>query len=72
MHDITEAGSVRASQWLQREHAEDTVSHLAGPGCLISQNLIKNTLNTSLCGQTSRRVPGFIRSKSDEARNRIH
>ena len=37
MHGITEAGSVRASQW-RREHAEDTVSHLAGPGFLIDQS----------------------------------
>ena len=29
---ISEAGSVRASQWLRREHAADMVSHLAGPG----------------------------------------
>ena len=52
MLGITETGSVRASQWLQREHAEDTVSHLAGPGCSISQNIIRNELNTSLHGQT--------------------
>ena len=52
MHGITEAGSVRASQWLRREHAEDTVSHLAGPGRLITQNMMRNALNTSLHGQT--------------------
>ena len=32
---ISEAGSVRASQWLRREHAADMVSHLTGSGCLI-------------------------------------
>ena len=33
---ISEAGSVRASQWLRREHAADMVSHLTGPGRLIN------------------------------------
>ena len=32
---ISEAGSVRACQWLRREHAAEMVSHLTGPGCLI-------------------------------------
>ena len=32
---ISEAGSVRASQCLRREHEADMVSHLTGPGCLI-------------------------------------
>ena len=32
---FSEAGSVRASQWLRREHAADMDSHLTGPGCLI-------------------------------------
>ena len=32
---ISEAGSVRVSQWLRREHAADMVNHLTGPGCLI-------------------------------------
>ena len=38
---------MRASQWLQREHAADVVSHLAGPGCLIeSKDHIRNALDT--------------------------
>ena len=52
MYGIAEAGSARASQWLRRAHAEDTVSYLAGPACLISQNIMRNALNTSLHGQT--------------------
>ena len=32
---ISEAGSVRASQWLRREHAADMVTHLTGPECLM-------------------------------------
>ena len=50
MHGMTEAGPVRASQWLRREHAEDTVSHLAGPGCLISnKNNEKRIQHVSSC-----------------------
>ena len=32
---ISEAGSVRACQWLTREHAAGMVNRRAGPGCLI-------------------------------------
>ena len=52
MQGITEAGSVRASQQLRREHAEDTVSCLAGSECSISQNIMRNALKTSLHGRT--------------------
>ena len=35
---ISEADSVRVSQWLRREHEADMVSQLTGPGCLIELN----------------------------------
>ena len=48
-----EAGSVRAFQWLRkRKHPADMISHLDGAGCLISQNIVRNALDTSLRGQT--------------------
>ena len=52
MHGPTEPDSVRPSQWVRRGYAADMVSHVAGPGGLISENIIRNARDTSLRGQT--------------------
>ena len=64
---ISEAGSVRVSQWLRREHAADMVSHVTGPGCLIELKYHKKRARrvSSPDERVSRRVVGFIQSKAD-------
>ena len=59
--------SVRASRWLRREHAAYMAIPLLALDAWFSQNLFEARLeDQSACGL------GFIRSKYDEARNRIH
>ena len=75
MHGVAEAGSVRASQWLRREHAAKYSHPLDGPGCLVEskhQEMHSKRLFLARQGGQSAWALGFIRSEYDEARNRIH
>ena len=68
---ISEAGSVRVSQWLQREHAADIVSHLTGPGCFIELKYNKKRTrqtkgSVGVCSDLS------YRNMMNEARTPIH
>ena len=72
---ISEAGSVRASQWLRKEHAADMVSHVTGPGCLIDLKYHRKRTQhvSSPDWRVSRHVFGLSdRNMMNEARNRIH
>ena len=73
MHDVAEAGSVRASQWLRREHAAYVTIPLLALDAWLSRNNKKRTRNVSWWAdyRTSLRGLGFIRSKY-EGRNRIY
>ena len=75
MHGVAETGSVRASQWLRREHAVYMANPLLALDAWLSQNMKKHTRNVSSWPdwRVCLRGLGFIRSKYyDEARNRIH
>ena len=74
MHGVAEAGSVRASHWLRREHAAYMVTPLLALDAWLGQNIKKRTRNVSSWPdwRVSLRGLGFIGLKYDEARNRIH
>ena len=65
MHGVAYSGSVRASQWLRREHAAYMATPLLALDASLSQNINKRTLETSLIRVQSPRGLGFILSKSD-------
>ena len=52
MRGVAEAGSVRACQWLRREHAAYIATPLLALDAWLSQTS-RNTLGTSLRGQTN-------------------
>ena len=47
MHGVAEAGSVRASQWLRREHSAYMTTPLLALDTWLSQNIKKRTRNIS-------------------------
>ena len=47
MHVVAEAGSVRASQWLRREHAANMDISLLALDAWLSQSIMKRTRNVS-------------------------
>ena len=47
MHDVAEAGSVRASQWPRREHAAYVATPLLALNAWLSQNINKVVRNVS-------------------------
>ena len=73
MHGVAEAGSVRASQWLRREHAAYLATPLLALGAWLSENIKKSTRKVSSLPdyRVSLHGLGYIQSKYDEARDRI-
>ena len=65
MHGVADAGSVRASQWLRREHAACMATPLLALHAWLSRNIKKRTRNVSSWSdeRVSLRGLGFIRSK---------
>ena len=48
MHGVAEAGSVRASLWLRREHAANLANPLLALNAWLSQSIKQRTRNVSL------------------------